>query len=40
MLLRLGVVVVFVGGASVLGLGVGVAKVSNVDGVRLLSRFW
>jgi hypothetical protein len=40
MSLRLGVAGVFFGGASVLGLGVGVAIVSNVDGVRLLARFW
>ena len=39
MVLRLGVAVVFVGGASGLGLGVGVATVSNVDCVRLLARF-
>jgi hypothetical protein len=40
MVLRLVVAAVFVGGASVLGLGVGVAIVSNVGGVRLLARFW
>jgi hypothetical protein len=40
MVLWLGVAVVFFGGASGLGLGVGVAIVSNVDGVRLLARFW
>jgi hypothetical protein len=40
MVLRLGVAVVFVGGASGLGLGVGVATLSNVDDVRRLARFW
>lgn len=40
MVLRRGVAGVFSGGASGLGLGVGAAIVSNVDGVRLLARFW
>jgi hypothetical protein len=40
MVLRLGVIGVFVGGTSVLGLGVGVATSSNVDGAMWFARFW